>query len=109
MPELKLQISGIIGYPVFQALEKITFEKDGRFVAGNDSEAAGRNASALFMDELTPLVSVGCSGVPCLMQLDTGAAHSFLTFRYWTAHKNDLSTASIGTHSDGGRGISASP
>ncbi len=104
VPELKLQIHGIIGYPVFQALKRITFAKGGRFFAGNDGETSGPNASELFMDELTPLVSVGCAGVPCLMQLDTGSAHSFLTFRYWAAHKKDLGAASIGSHTLTGAG-----
>jgi hypothetical protein len=95
VPELKLQINGIIGYPVFEALKKITFTRDGRFLAGDNNESAVRDASALFMEELTPLVSVGCSGTPCLMELDTGGVHTFLTARYWAAHKNSLGPASI--------------
>jgi predicted aspartyl protease len=104
VPELKLQINGIIGYPVLEALKKVTFTRDGRFLAGDNNESVVRDSSALFMEELTPLVSVGCSGTPCLMVLDTGGVHTVLSARYWAAHKDSLGPASINSRTLTGAG-----
>lgn len=75
------QINGIIGYPVFQALGRITFLHDGEFRAGDASEPAGRGAR-MFMKELTPIVQCEVEGKMLPFGFDTGASSTDLLLKY---------------------------
>jgi len=75
------QINAVLGYPVMQALKRITFTKDGHFLAGLDSPA-GQNGARLYMDELTPLLECEVENRKVLFSFDTGADTSAFSDRY---------------------------
>jgi predicted aspartyl protease len=75
------QISGIIGYPVFQALGKITFLHDGEFRAGGTDQEAERGAR-MFMKGLTPIVQCEVEGKMLPFAFDTGASGTDLLLKY---------------------------
>jgi Aspartyl protease len=75
------QISAILGYPVLAALERITFTKNGHFLAGPDSPS-GRGGARMYMDELTPLLECEVENRSVLFSFDTGADDSVLSDRY---------------------------
>jgi hypothetical protein len=75
------QINAVLGYPVMQALQRITFTKDGHFLAGPDSPF-GRDGARLYMDELTPLLECDVENRKLLFSFDTGADESALSDRY---------------------------
>jgi predicted aspartyl protease len=71
------QIQAILGYPVMQALERITFTHDGHFLAGPDSPTSD-NGARLYMNELTPLLECGVENRSVLFsfELEPTAASS---------------------------------
>ena len=75
------QINAVLGYPVLQALKRITFTQDGHFFAGPDSPG-GQNGAHLYMDELTPLLECKVENRKVLFSFDTGANASALSDRY---------------------------
>jgi len=75
------QINGIIGYPVFQALEKITFLHDGEFRAG-DAVPAASHGARMFVKGLTPIVQCEVEGKMLPFGFDTGASRTNLLERY---------------------------
>ena len=75
------QINAILGYPVLEALERITFTKDGHFLAGPDSPS-GQSGARLYMDGLTPLLECEVENRKVLFSFDTGADASVLSVRY---------------------------
>jgi len=75
------QISAVLGYPVLQALKRITFTHDGHFLAGPDSPE-GQNGAPLYMDELTPLLECEVENRKVLFSFDTGANASAVSDRY---------------------------
>jgi hypothetical protein len=77
----RYQINAILGYPVLQALGRITFTRDGHFLAGPDSPS-GQEGARLFMDELTPLLECVVEDRKTLFSFDTGADSSSLSERY---------------------------
>jgi predicted aspartyl protease len=76
------QIDAILGYPVLQALQRITFTKDGHFLAGPDSPS-GQGGAKLYMYELTPLLECEVENRKVLFSFDTGANGSVLSDRYY--------------------------
>lgn len=87
------QINAVLGYPVMQALQRITFTKDGHFLAGPDSPF-GRDGARLYMDELTPLLECDVENRKLLFSFDTGADESVLSDRY----RHDFHRAFKGLH-----------
>ena len=77
----KYQIDAVLGYPVMQALKRVTFTKDGHLLAGPDSVPA-QNGARLYMDRLTPLLECAVGDRKVLFSFDTGADSSMLTDRY---------------------------
>ncbi len=75
------QINAILGYPVLQALQRITFTKNGHFLAGPDSPS-GEGGAKLYMNELTPLLECEVENRKVLFSFDTGANGSVLSDRY---------------------------
>jgi hypothetical protein len=100
IPEIKLQINALLGYPVASALGRLTFSKDGTLTVSAQSPAPGQeNGAALWVGDSFLLVGVntipvfeggkvtGSTG-PRLFALDTGSGSSYLTDRYLAEHKN---------------------
>src|SRR5262249_52968348 len=77
----RYQIHAILGYPVFRALQRITFTKDGHFLAGPDSPS-GTGGARLYMKELTPLLACKLHGRTALFSFDTGASQTIFSNRY---------------------------
>jgi hypothetical protein len=77
----RYQIQAVLGYPVLRALERITFTKDGHFLASPGSPAIGGGA-LLYMDLLTPLLQCKVEGRDVVFSFDTGANNSFFSVRY---------------------------
>lgn len=77
----RYQINAILGYPVLEALGRITFTKDGHFLAGPDSPS-GQGGARLYVDGLTPLLECEVQNRKVLFSFDTGADESVLSERY---------------------------
>jgi predicted aspartyl protease len=76
------QVNAVLGYPVLQALKRITFTKDGHFLAGPDSPS-GQGGARLYMNELTPLLECEVENRRILFSFDTGANGTVLSDRYY--------------------------
>ena len=99
------QISGIIGYPVFQALGKITFLQDGEFRAGGADQETERGAR-MFMKGLTPIVQCEVEGKMLPFAFDTGASGTDLLLKYAkTFHAETKSWKKAKTKSAGAGGV----
>ncbi len=75
------QVNAVLGYPVLQALKRITFTKEGHFLAGPDSPS-GQGGAPLYMNELTPLLECQVESRKVLFSFDTGANGTLLSDRY---------------------------
>jgi hypothetical protein len=100
IPEIKLQINALLGYPVASALGRLTFSKDGTLTVSAQSPAPGQeNGAGLWVGDSFLLAAVntipvfeggkvtGSTGTR-LFALDTGSGSSFLTDRYLAEHRN---------------------
>jgi hypothetical protein len=77
----RYQIQAILGYPVLQALGRITFAKDGHFLASPGEPAPPRGAR-LYMNLLMPLLQCKVEGRDVVFSFDSGANTSFFSARY---------------------------
>jgi hypothetical protein len=75
------QINAVLGYPVLQALKRITFTQDGQFLAGPDSPS-GQDGARLYTDELTPVLECEVENRKVLFSFDTSANTSALSDRF---------------------------
>jgi predicted aspartyl protease len=75
------QIQAVLGYPVMQALRRVTFTSNGHFLAGPDFPS-GENGAKLYMNELTPLLLCRVENREVLFSIDTGANGSVFSNRY---------------------------
>jgi Aspartyl protease len=82
------QIHGIIGYPVFQALGTITFQRAGEFTAGYRTQVTGEGAR-IYMKLLTPVIECKVAGKNLPFGFDTGAASSELSVRYYRDFRSE--------------------
>ena len=89
-PQLPYQIRGSIGFPVLQALGKITFHADGRFAVHERLSHAQSVPAKLYLDGFTVLVETEIGGKQHLLTLDTGATGTFLSREYYEAHKHEF-------------------
>ena len=81
------QIDGILGYPVFRSLGKITFFHDGTFQAGGtDSNGPG---ARMFMRRLSPIVECRVGGKDLPFTFDTGASDTTLLVRYYREFQSE--------------------
>ncbi|HTD22809.1 MAG TPA: aspartyl protease family protein [Terriglobales bacterium] len=78
----RYRIDAVLGYPVFEALGRITFTSDGELDAGV-AAAQATSGGRLFMNEMTPLLESTVSGRKLLFSFDTGAARSMFFERYY--------------------------
>jgi hypothetical protein len=99
----RYQINAVLGYPVLQALQRVTFTSDGHFLAGPDSPAAGHGAR-LFMNQLTPLLECKVQDREVLFSFDTGANHSAFSNRYYEAFPGQFRQLTKRSYGMGGAG-----
>lgn len=97
------QINGIIGYPVFQALGRVTFLHNGELEAGGESQTAGKGAR-MFMKELTPIIQCEVEGKELPFGLDTGASDTDLFVRYLERFHSESRTWKKGKETSAGAG-----
>ncbi|MFX1681388.1 retropepsin-like aspartic protease [Mitsuaria sp. CC2] len=90
LPHAEHQISAALGYPVFQALGRVSFIGDEAISIGSPSLATGEGAR-LYMNELTPVALLGVEGVQMPFSLDTGANVTDLSYTYWMTVKDRAS------------------
>lgn len=83
---LQYALPGSLGFPVLSALGRITFLAGGRFGVGLQPAAGQPVSGNLFLQRLTPIVSAGIEDREELFTIDTGAAGSFLSARYYNDH-----------------------
>jgi tetratricopeptide (TPR) repeat protein len=102
-PKSRYQIEAILGYPVMQALQRITFTKDGHFLAGPESPAIDGGAT-LYMNLLMPLLQCRVDGQDVLFSFDTGANHSFFSIRYRREFESQLHGLKEAEYHFGGAG-----
>lgn len=84
----KYQIQAIIGYPVFQALGKITFLHSGGFEAGDTTQSHGTGAR-MYMELLNPVIECGIEGKNLPFSFDTGADKTLLSVRYYDRFRSE--------------------
>lgn len=82
------QISGIIGFPVLQALQTITFLHGGSFEAGDRTRPTTLGAR-MYMDGLTPIIECKVEGKDLTFSFDTGAANTDFLVRYYQRFKDE--------------------
>jgi len=85
------QINAILGYPVFRAMQVITFTRAGEFEAEESARREERGIP-MYMRRLTPVVAFTINSVALPFTLDTGASATELSVRYYDRFKDsDLS------------------
>lgn len=77
----RYQINAILGYPVLQALRRVTFTQYGHFLAGPDSPP-GKNGARLYMDGLMPLLECTVGNRKILLAFNSGADSTLLSIRF---------------------------
>ncbi len=81
-PKGEYQIDGALGYPVFQALGRVSFIGDTSISIGAQPLAV-TDGTQLYMDGLTPVLVLGVEGTPMPFILDTGNTTTDLSYTYW--------------------------
>ncbi|MCW3836173.1 aspartyl protease family protein [Sphingomonas canadensis] len=76
-------IEAIVGYPVFRALGRVQFGRDGSFLAGGKG---GRSADNLRATGNDLYVVSGINGAGATLHLDTGATTTALSSRFAALH-----------------------
>jgi predicted aspartyl protease len=76
------QINGALGYPVFQALGRVSFIGEKSILIGAKSIPV-TDGTQLYMDGLTPIIFLGVEGASLPFILDTGASSTSLSHTYW--------------------------
>ena len=89
LSEVDTPFNAILGFPVLRALQRVTFSKAGRFLAGPDSPS-GENRVRVYMDGLTPLLEYKVENRTALFSFDTGASRSVFSDRYRRDFQNDF-------------------
>lgn len=79
IPQIKYQITAILGYPLLEALRTVTLAPDSLIVS--NAAPAGAHAE-LFLEQLNPLVAATVSGRTDLYHLDTGASTTSFTSHF---------------------------
>lgn len=77
------QIDGALGYPVFQALGRVSFIGEKSILIGAKSIPV-KDGTQLYMDGLTPIIFLNIEGSSLPFILDTGASSTSLSHTYWT-------------------------
>jgi predicted aspartyl protease len=93
IPEASLQIRGIIGFPVLEAMGEIWFHEGGVVEIPDRASTSGPRNMAL--DELTLLVRVGYRGRSHVCRLDSGANKTAFYAPFLAKNRSDVE--SVGT------------
>lgn len=96
IPQLHFQITAILGYPVIEALGRLTIGADSVAVDPVAGEAPS-DSSNLFLDALSPLVAATVEDTTRLFHFDSGADATMLTVRFCRAYSS-LLTGLAPTH-----------
>ncbi len=99
----RYQINAVLGYPVLQALQRVTFASDGHFLAGPGSPG-GDSGAPMFMNLLMPLLECRVEGRPVLFSFDSGANQSFFSVRYYREFASQFKGLTKKRHGMGGAG-----
>jgi predicted aspartyl protease len=75
------QIHAALGYPVLKGLGRVTFTRDGEFLAGQTN--GGTVSVPMFMRGLTPAIECEVEGQRLPFTFDTGASSSDFSVRYY--------------------------
>jgi clan AA aspartic protease (TIGR02281 family) len=109
-PEEKYEIPAVLGYPVLEALGRVTLTQDGQMkVSSRPAICAGicpwmDAGSAMFIDDLMPLVAGKISGKNVLFSFDTGAGNTMFSSRYVRDFESEFKDAALGKIGFGGAG-----
>lgn len=101
--EQAYQINAIVGYPVFQALGAVRFQRDGWFDAGNgirDDAASTR----MYMEQLMPVIDCRVQGKELPFSFDTGASGTILSIRYFERFRGEIGSWKKGQNKSFGAG-----
>ncbi|MBV9625501.1 MAG: aspartyl protease family protein, partial [Acidobacteria bacterium] len=85
------QINAIVGYPVLQALQTITFLHDDRFQAGGGTTPPA-DGTPMYMKLMTPVIACVVQGSQLAFSLDTGASTTNLSVRYYQRFRTQAAT-----------------
>jgi predicted aspartyl protease len=100
------QIEAIMGFPVLEALGRITITSPGGD-AGElrvEKSAASENGSAIYIEEMEPLLTGKIGGHDVIFAFDTGADSTMFTMKYYTEFTGDLMNLTKSPHGVGGAG-----
>jgi Aspartyl protease len=97
------QINAIVGYPVFQAMQRITFLHDDVFEAGDGTRTPATGAR-MYMKLLTPVIECAVEGNQLPFSFDTGASTSNLSVRYYERFRAQSGTWKKGASKSSGAG-----
>lgn len=81
-PEGNYQINAALGYPVFQALGRVSFIGEKAILIGAPSIPV-TDGTPLYMHGLTPIIALDVAGASRPFILDTGAAFTSLSYAYF--------------------------
>jgi predicted aspartyl protease len=85
IPQLHVQINGILGFGVLRALRSIVFTREGLlYVAKLPTGPVARGR--MYFDNFTPIVSVRINGIEQLCSFDTGAEQTTMDASYYLSH-----------------------
>ena len=90
IPQIKFQITAILGYPVLEALGRLAIGTDSLRVDPAAGEAPS-DSSNLFLDDLSPVVSATVGDSTRLFHFDSGADATMLSVRFCRAYSTLLS------------------
>jgi len=76
------QVDGALGYPVFQALGRVSFIGEKSILIGAKSISV-TDGTQLYLDGLTPIIFLDMEGAPLPFILDTGATSTSMSYAYW--------------------------
>ena len=85
----RYQINAIIGYPVFQELGRVTFTRNGEFLAGDDALSSDRGAK-MYMKALNPVIECTVERQTLPFAFDTGASRTQLLIAYYNRFKDEV-------------------
>jgi hypothetical protein len=94
IPQLSYQIEAVLGHPVLHALSRLTFEPERLVVGQALAQPAGR--APMWLEQLTPLVTLEALGTEGLYVLDLGARRTHFSAKFLAAHADVFTQAPQG-------------
>jgi hypothetical protein len=102
------QIEAILGFPVLEALGRITITSPGanagEMRVERNSGSDSQKGSAMYIEELEPLVSARIGTHDVIFAFDTGADNSIFTSKYYQEFTGDLMNLPKSAHGVAGGG-----